>query len=196
MVANQTVNLTIPTFPQPTLVTTVNNWIVMQQRIDLTSFNLAWSVFKSGFGTLNGNFWLGLEKVYQLTKSSPASLRIEMFTTTGKWFSAEYAGFILDAETNKYAIHLTGYSGDSSDIMSIRMEWSSLPRTATMISIQRIVPMIVAVHSGSTIACPSTYMATLLTTTAGWMMCNISSLSVEWCWNLMNEITSAAKNNR
>ena len=89
-----------------------------KQRIDLMSFNLAWSMFKSGFGTLNGNFWLGLEKMYQLTKSSPASLRIEMFTTTGQWFSAEYAGFILEAETNKYAIHLTGYSGDSSDVMS------------------------------------------------------------------------------
>ena len=79
---------------------------------------MSWPVFKSGFGSLNGNFWLGLEKVYQLTKSSPASLRIEMLITTGKWVSAEYSGFILDAETNKYAIHVTGFSGDTGDIMT------------------------------------------------------------------------------
>ena len=41
-----------------------------------------------------------------------------MFTTTGKWLSAEYAGFILDSETNKYAIHLTGVSGDTGDVMA------------------------------------------------------------------------------
>ena len=115
---NETVNLMVPTFSQPTLATSVNNWIVMQQRIDqATSFSMGWAYAKSGLRLLDGNIWLGLEAVYQLTKSYQASLRIEMLTTTGNWFSAEYAGFFLDAETNQYAIHVTGYSGDSGDIM-------------------------------------------------------------------------------
>jgi len=38
--------------------------------------------------------------------------------STSKWYYAEYATFSIDAEANKYAIHLTGYSGNAGDSLS------------------------------------------------------------------------------
>ena len=42
--------------------------------------NLAWNDYKVGFGDNESNFWLGLEKIYQLTNNGGHSyrLRIEM----------------------------------------------------------------------------------------------------------------------
>ncbi|ESN97451.1 hypothetical protein HELRODRAFT_184427, partial [Helobdella robusta] len=45
--ANETILLDIPTFANSTPVTSVNGWIVIQQRIDGSqSFNLSWNEYK------------------------------------------------------------------------------------------------------------------------------------------------------
>ena len=57
---NQTINIIIPTFTETTSVTFVNNWIVVQQRIDsTTNFSVPWVNYKAGFGTFNKNYWMG-----------------------------------------------------------------------------------------------------------------------------------------
>ena len=110
---NLTINLAIPTFSGTTPVTSVNNWIVVQQRIDsTTSFNVPWASYKAGFGTFNKNYWMGLEKIYQMTISRTSRLRIEMLNDLNKWVSVEYNSFYLDDETASYTIHVSGYSGD------------------------------------------------------------------------------------
>ncbi|ESO04266.1 hypothetical protein HELRODRAFT_79419, partial [Helobdella robusta] len=53
--------------------------IVIQQRIDGSqNFNQNWNVYKSGFGTYDKNFWLGLEKTHQSTTSADYRLRFEV----------------------------------------------------------------------------------------------------------------------
>jgi len=98
----------------------VNNWIVIQQRIDgSVDFNRNWADYKAGFGNIANNFWLGLEKMYQLTSSRTNKLRIEIQSSdNSKWFSAEYDTFLIDSESKGYAIHVTGYSGDAGDGMN------------------------------------------------------------------------------
>ena len=110
-----TVNMAIPNIGNQ-LVMSVNNWIVIQQRIDgSVSFNKGWTEYVNGFGDLN-NIWLGLEKVYQLVNGRTYKLRIEVqATSNGKWFSTEYSSFYLDSSSNFYAIHVSGYSGDAGD---------------------------------------------------------------------------------
>lgn len=99
----------------------INNWIVIQQRVDAgVSFNRSWSDFKSGFGIITTNFWLGLEKMHQLTTSSNKyRLRIEMQSfDQGKWFSAEYDSFSILSESLFYALNVSGYAGDAGDSLN------------------------------------------------------------------------------
>ena len=116
---NLTTTKSIPNSPSQTLIA-VNNWIVFLQRIDgTTNFDQPWSVYKAGFGTYNGNFWIGLESAYQLTSSGRYRIRFEvLITLTGKWLSDEYDLFYLDAESAGYAIHTSGYHGDNGDIIN------------------------------------------------------------------------------
>ena len=109
---NQTVNITIPTVARFTS-TSVHNWIVLQQRVGgMTPFNRSWEEFKFGFGSQDGNFWLGLEKVHKMTNSAPYKLRIEFMLQNGSWYSAEYDTFRVESESQYYRIHVGGYSGD------------------------------------------------------------------------------------
>ena len=114
---NVTLNLTIASLPgPPILVTSVNGWIVIQQRMDgSTSFYLPWMDYKNGFGTYNCNFWLGLERMYQITTSGVCKLRLEFRVLNGTWLSAEYDTFYLDDEAANYTLHVSGFSGDGGN---------------------------------------------------------------------------------
>ena len=114
----QTVNISIPTF-NVTVVAVINQWIVVQQRLDQTThFNRPWSAYKSGFGNSSGNYWMGLGKLYQLTNIGSYMVRFEMLLVTGSWLSAEYDTFRIENEAMNYTNHVTGYSGDAGDIMN------------------------------------------------------------------------------
>ena len=114
---NSITNLTIPTFYGITVVKSLAGWIVFQQRVDGTvAFDQTWSVYKAGFGTYTGNYWMGLEKIYQLTRTGHYRLRIEVLGN-GKWTSDEYFSFYLDSETLGYALHVDGYSGENGDVL-------------------------------------------------------------------------------
>ena len=100
----------------------VHNWIVLQQRVisnNKTPFNRSWEEFKVGFGSPDGNFWLGLEKVHKMTSSAPYKLRMEFMLQNGSWYSAEYDTFRVESESQYYKIHVGGYSGDLCDVMNI-----------------------------------------------------------------------------
>lgn len=108
------ISLMIPSFSEPTLVSSFNNWIVIQQRLNISNyFNQNWILYKNGFGSISDNHWLGLEKIHQLTSSASYQLRIEV--DTGKWFSAEYNSFLVDSESMNYTINVFGYVGDAGD---------------------------------------------------------------------------------
>ena len=97
----------------------LNQWIVVQQRLDnTTSFNRLWDAYKSGFGNSSGNYWMGLEELYQLTSNDSYMLRFELLLVNGSWLSAEYETFRIENEAMNYTIHVTGYSGDAGDIMN------------------------------------------------------------------------------
>ncbi|KAI0241019.1 hypothetical protein LSAT2_003128, partial [Lamellibrachia satsuma] len=68
------------------------------------SFNRIWDEYKNGFGDLNGEFWLGLEKLYRITNQPymKYSIRIEMRSKAGKLFYDEWNDFYIGGENEQY----------------------------------------------------------------------------------------------
>ena len=87
-------------------------WTVFQKRLDGTvDFYRGWTDYKHGFGNLNGEFWLGLDKIHRLTKTKN-KLRVDLEDTTGKTVYAEYDMFAVTSERTKYQLSLGTYSGE------------------------------------------------------------------------------------
>ena len=124
---NVATNITVPSQSDPVPVMSVFGWIVIQQRLgDTFDWNLTWADYKDGFGSIDADFWLGLEKVHLLTSSQPYRLRIEVQeSSTNLWYSAEYWSFKIGDELNdKYRLELSAYSGDAGDALQYEGDWN------------------------------------------------------------------------
>ena len=74
-------------------------------------FFRGWNDYKRGFGNLNGEFWLGLDKIHRLTVSGGYKLRIDLQDNHGKTAFAECSSFSVTSERAKYQLNLGSYSG-------------------------------------------------------------------------------------
>ncbi|XP_067038021.1 microfibril-associated glycoprotein 4-like [Acropora muricata] len=93
-------------------------WTVFQKRLDgSVNFYRGWSDYKRGFGNLNGEYWLGLDKIYRLTKLKN-TLRVDLEDTKGKTAYAAYEMFAVANERAKYKLSLGKYSGTAGDSLS------------------------------------------------------------------------------
>ncbi|XP_020897245.1 ryncolin-1 isoform X2 [Exaiptasia diaphana] len=93
-------------------------WTVFQKRQDgSVDFYRGWNDYKNGFGNLNGEFWLGLDKIHRLTKERKR-LRVDLEDTKGKTAYAEYSSFAVTSERTKYKLSLGSYSGTAGDSLS------------------------------------------------------------------------------
>ena len=96
-------------------------WTVIQRRLDgRTSFERKWDEYKAGFGNIGGEFWLGNNNIYHLTKAEAApknsSLLINMkYENQKKTVYALYNKFRIDDEAVKYKLNVSGYSGNITD---------------------------------------------------------------------------------
>ncbi|XP_071173867.1 fibrinogen-like protein A [Mytilus edulis] len=91
-------------------------WTVIQRREsgDL-DFYLGWAKYKTGFGQLNREFWLGNDKIHILTSQGRYELRIDLHDFDNNQAYAKYQHFYIGNETSKYKISVYGYSGSASD---------------------------------------------------------------------------------
>jgi len=122
--ANVTVNITIPTQSDPVPVKSVFGWITIHQHLGYSfDWNRNWADYKDGFGSIDANFWLGLEKMHLLTSSQPYRLRVELQERlTNLWYSAEYWSFKVGDGSSKYPLEVSGYSGDAGDSLQYEGE--------------------------------------------------------------------------
>ena len=94
-------------------------WTVFQRRQDgSVDFYRGWNDYKLGFGNLNGEFWLGLDKIHRLTASKHKKLRVDLEATAGTILLAEYSSFAVANEKAKYQLTVGGYSGENSPQMT------------------------------------------------------------------------------
>ncbi|KAK2909525.1 hypothetical protein Q8A67_005362 [Cirrhinus molitorella] len=93
-------------------------WTVIQRRMDgSVNFYRPWNQYKRGFGNVEGEYWLGLENMYQMTRNRKYKLRVDMEDFTGRKGFALYSSFSVDCETDGYTLHISGFkdggAGDS-----------------------------------------------------------------------------------
>ncbi|XP_028418007.1 microfibril-associated glycoprotein 4-like isoform X2 [Dendronephthya gigantea] len=97
------------------MTTDGGGWTVFQRRQDGSQdFFLGWSDYKAGFGDLNGEFWLGLDKIHRLTKSGQNVLRIDLMDFKSIEGYAKYGEFSVADESDKYRLKIGDYSAISN----------------------------------------------------------------------------------
>ncbi|PIK43463.1 hypothetical protein BSL78_19680 [Apostichopus japonicus] len=95
-------------------------WTVFQRRYDgSVDFNQYWENYKHGFGSINGEFWLGNEKLYYLTNQRNYTLRVDMTSKFGNTYYVEYSLFRISDEGAKYPVTELGnaYGTAGADAM-------------------------------------------------------------------------------
>ena len=97
-------------------------WTVIQRREDnATDFYRQWQDYKLGFGELDGNFWLGLEKIHRITQIENHELLITM-VDDDVTYTAKYDLFKIGSSTTDYQLDLGSYiwaGSDAGDSLSI-----------------------------------------------------------------------------
>ena len=93
---------------------------MIQKRLDgSVDFLRGWEDYKQGFGNLNGDFWLGLDKMHRLTKEGRNIIRVELEDIEGITAFAEYDMFAVASEIAKYELSLGNYSGEGMKLSKI-----------------------------------------------------------------------------
>ncbi|XP_061390428.1 fibrinogen gamma chain-like [Musca vetustissima] len=94
--------------------------IVVQRRMDGSEdFFRPWAEYKQGFGNSSGEFFIGLDKLNNLTNSRPYELLIRIEDWDDDCRFARYDQFIIGTETEKYILKELGrYSGSAGDALS------------------------------------------------------------------------------
>ncbi len=102
------------------MTTDGGGWIVFQRRVDGSiDFYRGWSDYLAGFGSLEGEFWLGNEKIHLLTSTVASTLRVDMTRYTGDVYYATYGIFSVDAASNDYMLHVDQYAGTAPDCVDL-----------------------------------------------------------------------------
>ncbi|XP_071145026.1 fibrinogen gamma-B chain-like [Mytilus edulis] len=95
------------------------NWTVIQKRFNgTTEFYRNWEDYENGFGDLNGEFWLGNKMIALLTSIGTHELRINLEDWDENKRYANFKNFKIDGASDKYRLHISGYSGDAGDGMT------------------------------------------------------------------------------
>ncbi|XP_056007182.1 angiopoietin-1-like [Ostrea edulis] len=86
-------------------------WTVVQNRFDGSlDFNRNWLDYKTGFGSPNGEYWIGNEVIYELTKDLTSSLYVTIMLTNGTSLFQQYETFSIANELDNYRLYLAGKS--------------------------------------------------------------------------------------
>ncbi|XP_070102050.1 fibrinogen beta chain isoform X2 [Equus przewalskii] len=112
------------------MTTESGGWTVIQNRQDgSVDFGRKWDPYKQGFGNiatnadgkkycgLPGEYWLGNDKISQLTMMGPTVLLIEMEDWRGDKVKALYEGFTVKGEGDKYQLSVGKYKGTAGNAL-------------------------------------------------------------------------------
>ncbi|XP_064553637.1 fibrinogen-like protein 1 [Drosophila montana] len=112
-----------------------SGWTVIQRRLDgSVNFNRNWNDYRNGFGDLNGEFFIGLEKLHRMTVAQPHELLVflEAFTFRTKFIT--FSKFLVGSEDTDYELQQIEFNGSYYDgngralTYNIRQKFSTYDR--------------------------------------------------------------------
>ena len=91
-------------------------WIVIQRRnasMGWVNFTRNIADYENGFGDVDGEFWIGLRIIHELTNQQNMAMKMKVWNESGNSMNWNYQQFSIYNKNNRYAIHqLSGSSGD------------------------------------------------------------------------------------
>ncbi|KAK3708278.1 hypothetical protein QZH41_017644, partial [Actinostola sp. cb2023] len=101
------------------MTTDGGGWTVFQRRQDgSVDFYRDWQQYKTGFGNVNDEFWLGNDYIHRLTARTASSLRVDVGDWGGTRKYAKYVNFSIGDESDKYRLSVGSYSGTAGDSLT------------------------------------------------------------------------------
>jgi ficolin len=108
------------------MTTDGGGWTVIQRRGDYKpyqSFYQNWAMYKEGFGDVKRDYWLGNDKISILTNQDAYNLRFDLEDFGGQKRFAEYSGFRVAGEPDKYRMTFDSFlNGDAGDSFTFQKD--------------------------------------------------------------------------
>ncbi|XP_030631329.1 tenascin-N [Chanos chanos] len=101
------------------MTTDGGGWVVFQRRrTGKLDFMKRWRQYMEGFGNMTDEFWLGLEKIYELTNTpTPYELRVDLGLGSETAY-AVYDNFKIAPAKQKFKLTIGNYRGNAGDAMT------------------------------------------------------------------------------
>uniref|UniRef100_A0A673MKX1 Angiopoietin-related protein 4-like n=1 Tax=Sinocyclocheilus rhinocerous TaxID=307959 RepID=A0A673MKX1_9TELE len=107
-------------------MTPEGGWIVIQRRQDgSVDFDQLWQAYQTGFGNLNGEFWLGLEKIHSVSKGGNYILKVQFSDWRDEVQTINYP-FRLNGKESNYSLRILGSPAGNLE-SSLSTEISGVP---------------------------------------------------------------------
>ncbi|XP_072030010.1 uncharacterized protein [Amphiura filiformis] len=101
-------------------------WTVFQKReFGSVEFNRGWEEYKSGFGYVGSDFWLGNEHIFTITNQKKYEMRIDIQEVDGTKHFITHELFRLGDETNAYRLFVVSSlnnPGNCEGVLQLGME--------------------------------------------------------------------------
>ncbi|XP_076115693.1 ficolin-2-like [Mytilus galloprovincialis] len=95
------------------------HWTVFQRRENgYVDFYRGWNEYKTGFGNLNNEFWLGNENLHFLTSQYNYEMRIDLIDFDGNNAFAKYKEFAIGDESSKFKLTANEYYGTAGNSLA------------------------------------------------------------------------------
>ena len=95
-------------------------WTVIQRRKDGSAdlFNRDWVEYEDGFGSLHGEFWIGLRSMHCLTSQGHWELRIDYHLKNKTKSYLHYNRFTVGSPEDQYPLNISGFDSGLTDPFS------------------------------------------------------------------------------
>ncbi|XP_055085136.1 fibrinogen beta chain [Periophthalmus magnuspinnatus] len=120
-------------------------WLVIQNRLDgSVDFGRRWDDYRKGFGNIAldvgkghcqtpGEYWLGNDRISQISKMGPTTLLVEMEDWSGTKVYAQYQHFTVQSDSTNYMLAVDVYSGTAGNcLLEGSTELIGINRTMTI----------------------------------------------------------------